>query len=50
MSVKELMKALSLKDRHNFLNSYLNPAIAAELVVPVFPDQPRHPRQKYRRK
>ncbi|MEO5426284.1 Fic family protein, partial [Bacteroides ovatus] len=31
-SVKELMGLMQLKDRENFLNNYLNPAIEAGLV------------------
>lgn len=50
LSVKTLMAKLRLKDRSNFLNNYLNPAIEAGLIEPLFPNQPRHPRQKYRRK
>lgn len=50
MSVKELMGALGLKGRDNFLERYLNPAIEAGLIEPIYPDQPRHPKQKYRKK
>ena len=46
-SVKELMKLLSLADRENFLNNYLNPAIKEGFVRLLYPDSPRHPRQKY---
>ncbi len=44
------MVKLNLKDRPNFLINYINPAIENGLIEPIFPDQPRHPRQKYRRK
>lgn len=47
-SVREMMGYLQLKDRENFLNNYLNPAIKAGMVEPLYPDQPKHPRQKYR--
>lgn len=47
-SVKEMMGLLKLKDRENFLDNHLNPAIAAGFVEPIYPDQPRHPKQKYR--
>jgi len=50
LSVKELMVKLELKDRGNFLDSYLNPAMEAGLIEPTYPNQPRHPKQKYRRK
>lgn len=47
-SVKEMMGHLQLRDRENFLNNYLNPAIEAGVVEPLYPDQPKHPKQKYR--
>ena len=47
LSVKEMMSAMGLKDRENFLNLYLNPAIAGGYVRMLYPDSPRHPRQKY---
>ena len=47
LSVMELMKLLSLADRENFLKNYLNPAIKDGFVRLLYPDSPRHPRQKY---
>ena len=47
MSVKEMMAAVGLKDRKNFLEYSLNPAIAEGFVRMLYPDSPRHPRQKY---
>lgn len=47
MSVKEMMEALSLKGRDNFLKVYLNPAIEEQFVRLLYPNSPRHPRQKY---
>ena len=47
MSVKEMMEALSLKGRDNFLKVYLNPAIDEQYVRLLYPNSPRHPRQKY---
>ena len=41
------MSALHLRDRKNFLAIYLNPAIAGGWMTMLFPDSPRHPRQKY---
>ena len=46
-SVREMMSALHLRDRKNFLAIYLNPAIAGGWMTMLFPDSPRHPRQKY---
>ena len=47
LSVKEIMKFISLSDRENFLDNYLNPAIKDGFVRLLYPDSPRHPRQKY---
>jgi fido (protein-threonine AMPylation protein) len=47
MSVKEMLVTLGLKDRENFLANYLNPAISEGYIRLLYPDSPRHPRQKY---
>ena len=47
LSVKEIMESIGLKDRKNLLDLYLNPAIAEGYVCLLYPDKPRHPRQKY---
>ncbi|MBR1401691.1 MAG: Fic family protein [Prevotella sp.] len=47
VSVKEMMSSLNLKGRDNFLNLYLSPAISEGYVCLLYPDSPRHPRQKY---
>ncbi len=47
LSVKEMMSGLNLKGRDNFLNLYLMPSIAEGYVRLLYPDKPRHPRQKY---
>ncbi|MCF0220168.1 MAG: Fic family protein [Muribaculaceae bacterium] len=46
-SIKEMMTRLNLKDRVNFLNLYLNPAMQTGFVRMLYPDSPRHPRQRY---
>ena len=46
-SVKEIMEGLELKDRKNVLNLYLTPAITEGYVRLLYPQSPRHPRQKY---
>lgn len=46
-SVKEMMVALNLLDRKNFLANYLKPAIAGGWIALFYPESPRHPRQKY---
>ena len=47
MSVKEMMSVIGLKGRDNFLNIYLMPAIADGYVRLLYPQSPRHPRQRY---
>ena len=47
MSVKQMMEAIGLKHRPTFLENYLNPSIANGYVHLLYPDSPRHPRQKY---
>lgn len=47
MSVKQMMESVNLKDRKNFLEYSLNPAIREGWVHMLYPDTPRHPRQKY---
>lgn len=46
-SVKEMMEEIGLKNRPNFLEYSLTPAITEGLVKMKFPNSPRHPRQKY---
>lgn len=46
-SVKEIMEAVGLKNRPNFIEHSLSPAITEGLVKMKYPDSPRHPRQKY---
>lgn len=46
-SVKELMTIVGLKDRENFLEYSLNPAITEGYVRLLYPDKPRQPQQKY---
>lgn len=46
MSVK-MMEKLQLKGRDNFLRLYLFPALEEGFVTLLYPDKPRHPRQKY---
>lgn len=47
LSVSEMLPRLQLKDRKNFLELYLSPAIQEGFVTMLYPDSPRHPRQKY---
>jgi len=47
MSVKEMMEAVNLKHRPNFLEYSLTPAINEGWIRMLYPESPRHPRQKY---
>lgn len=47
LSVREMMNAVGLKDRENFMEYSLHPAIKEGFVTMLYPDKPRHPRQKY---
>ena len=47
MSVKEMLNVLELKERKSLISLYLNPAINEGYVSMLYPDSPRHPRQKY---
>ena len=46
-SVSQLMEKTGLKHRPNFVEFHLNPAISEGYVRLLYPDKPRHPRQKY---
>ena len=48
LSTKEIMGIIGLKDKSNFLELYLYPATRQNLVEPIYPENPKHPRQKYR--
>ena len=45
--VKTIMERMALKNRHSFLDVYLTPAITEGYVRMLYPDSPRHPRQRY---
>ena len=47
MSVREMMQDVGLKDRKNFLEYSLNPALKEGFIALLYPEKPRHPRQKY---
>lgn len=46
-SIEEMLTAMGLKDRENFMEKYLSPAIKEGFVAMLYPDNPKHPRQKY---
>ena len=47
LSVAQMMECVGLKHRPTFLQNYLNPAIADGYICLLYPDKPRHPRQRY---
>ena len=46
-SLSQLMEKTGLKHRPNFIEYHLNPAITEGYVRLLYPQSPRHPRQKY---
>lgn len=48
LSVKELMDELNLNHRPTFRTNYLHPALEEGFIAPLYPNQPSHPKQKYR--
>lgn len=47
LSIKEMLAVMNLKDRGNFMDNYLSPAMNEGFVVMLYPNNPRHPGQKY---
>ena len=47
-SVTEIMEKLQLNNRRYFTKEYLKIAVMEGVVEPLYPDQPKHPKQKYR--
>lgn len=48
MGLSEIMTIFELRSPKRFRENYLNPAIADGAVERLYPDQPKHPKQKYR--
>ena len=38
---------MNLKDREHSIANYLNPAMKEGFVVMLYPNNPKHPRQRY---
>ena len=47
IKVSDMMEALGMKHRHTFRVNYLDPAVESGFVAMLYPNSPRHPRQRY---
>lgn len=47
LSISQLMAKTGLRHRPNFIEYHLNPAISEGYIRMLYPQSPRHPRQKY---
>lgn len=47
LTIREMMAKMGLKDRKHFAQAYLDPSISEGAVRMLYPESPRHPRQKY---
>lgn len=45
---KEILHALVLKHTSNIRENYLEPTVKIVLIERIYPNNPNHPRQKYR--
>ena len=48
MTVWQLAELCGLKDIRYFRKNYLNPALEEGAIERLYPEQPKHPKQKYR--
>lgn len=46
--MKQIVDGLQLKHRPTILYHYIEPAIKHGIVTLLYPESPRHPRQKYK--
>ncbi|WP_400208260.1 Fic family protein [Candidatus Methanomassiliicoccus intestinalis] len=49
LAATELMNRMQLKNRAAFYQTYLQPALAAQLIERVYPDKPKSKNQRYRK-
>lgn len=47
LSVKEILSKIGLKDRVNLIKLYLEPAMKGGFLRLLYPNSPRHPKQRY---
>ena len=48
MSIAEIMEACQFKNKERFRENYITPALNEGLIERKYPDQPKHPYQRYR--
>ena len=48
LCLKDIMSLFNLNSAKRFRENYLNPAISDGAIERLYPDQPKHPKQKYR--
>lgn len=48
MRMKEIAELCGVKDLKYFRESYISPALEAGIIERLYPNQPKHPKQKYR--
>ena len=48
LSAREIMALLGLNHRPSFRSTYLHPSLDGGYIVPLYPEQPSNPKQKYR--
>ena len=48
MAINDIMAKMGIKHRPTFRENYLNPALVEGAIERLYPDQPKHPKQKYR--
>ena len=47
LTVKEIMARMGFSHRPTFVTNYLTPSLADRVIIRLYPDSPRHPRQRY---
>jgi hypothetical protein BACCOPRO_01123 len=48
MAMNEIMSNMGFKHRTSFRKNYFLPALEDGAIEPMYPEQPNHPKQKYR--
>ena len=49
MTMKEIAELCGVKDLKYFRESYIAPALEARIIERLYPNHPKHPKQKYRK-